>query len=399
MVQSLYSSHVVTMLLISILHILRCLPIVVSHNIYAHHINKRQTVERYESVLCTTSETCEEYLECEHTICRNPCRNINCEHIRPETRCLVELHRPVCKLRSELIDSDQWVRENDCHINDDCAYEQWCFDGKCKEACANIDCFSWNDDGYCDVEDHMPVCKFKTTGFDEEQVMELEKEQRALGDACSNSHECAFNLVCKSGTCALACDEVICYTADGYRNSPYPILKANVPEDKPSNDQWKCVSQYHVIKCIANSQENLELYGCDSNDQCGEKQVCVNRKCIDSCKWVDCESWASDAYCDVIDHYGVCRFETFGVPEEQVENLKHQRKLGARCINSFQCEHHLACISKKCTDPCDLLWCLAASSRHPIRLVQKRLFSMEWGFDPNLMCLSEHHTVRCLIPE
>ncbi|XP_022185644.1 latent-transforming growth factor beta-binding protein 2 isoform X2 [Nilaparvata lugens] len=367
-----------------------------SHNISnSHSIDKRQEL-RSEYVACKAAEDCEEHHDCQAHVCRNPCHSIDCEPIRAGTRCRVEAHRPECKTKEELINPEQWDATPDCAMNDECNFEQWCLNGKCQEACADIDCSSWSDDGICATENHLPVCKVKDGDWDEEQVIQLETEQRNEGDLCKSTHECAFNLVCHTGLCKKPCDQLTCFSDSmSHLNLPYLLSPDKIPQDAESDHKFRCVNEYHVVKCIKNVPYNVALFGCESNEHCGEHQLCVNRKCTDSCKWVDCVSWSFDGYCDVIDHYGACKFELFGSTEDEIEAVASQRRQGAKCINTFQCSHHLACISGRCSDPCDLLWCIGEGAYTPARLVQKRLFPMEYNFNENYKCVTEHHLVRC----
>ncbi|RZF35100.1 hypothetical protein LSTR_LSTR009692, partial [Laodelphax striatellus] len=50
-----------------------------------------------------------------------------------------------------------------CLSDDECESHQWCLERWCTNACAKVDCDTWNSDGYCAVEENRPVCKFRST--------------------------------------------------------------------------------------------------------------------------------------------------------------------------------------------------------------------------------------------
>lgn len=103
--------------------------------------------------------------------------------------------------------------------------------------------------------------------------------------------------------------------------------------------------------------------GCRSDSECTPREACVNRECVDPCKYTWCGRGAqciaegSRARC-------VCPPGTQGDP--------HSLCARPECTSNHECPDRLACVANKCVDPCTCA--------------------------PGALCLVRDHTPSCRCP-
>lgn len=84
--------------------------------------------------------------------------------------------------------------------------------------------------------------------------------------------------------------------------------------------------------------------GCRSDSECPPTEACVNKECVNPCRYTQC---GLGAECHVVSNSArcVCPQGTLGDP--QVSCLRPQ------CTSDSECPSYLACRNTRCADPCD----------------------------------------------
>jgi hypothetical protein len=85
--------------------------------------------------------------------------------------------------------------------------------------------------------------------------------------------------------------------------------------------------------------------GCRADGDCPPTEACINRECIDSCKYTQC---GRNAMCrSDYNHHARCYC---------LDGFRGNPLIGCdrpECTLNSDCPNHLACVSEKCTDPCN----------------------------------------------
>ncbi|KAK2714566.1 hypothetical protein QYM36_008951, partial [Artemia franciscana] len=227
---------------------------------------------------CVYDKNCPRHLMCDKTTrqCVDPCIHtaLECE---PSKRCAVRNHKPICMCKNGYVLSDVGVLicgpdKIECRKDDDCGSNLACINFKCQNPCAVRNPCSANKQ--CEVLEHKPVCI-------------CVEDCKPSVSICLRDRGCPENLACIGYQCRNPCDkhkcpdDTPCYVED------------HKPTCKFCPDGFKADQKFGCIKAI----------GCETNDDCGGRQACINSQCASPCELNTCKTGEA---CTVKDHEPVC---------------------------------------------------------------------------------------------
>lgn len=303
---------------------------------------------------CTISSDCTRDKACVNYKCVDPCPGI-CGY---EAICHTVNHSPICSCPSNMV-GDPFAEckrpqadpidpcnpspcgQNgncrnvngaatctypECIVNQDCSRDRACYNQKCSDPCIG----ACGINALCNAINHKPqcTCPIGYVGSPSVQcVMRL--EEPIVKPECEQDSDCTNDLACVNQQCKNPC----------YENPG--ICGQNA----------ECRVQYHRPHCsckdgfTGNAQLICHEIGCRSDTDCPATEACINRDCVDPCRYTQCGTNAvcrSDynhkARCHCLDNYR-------GNP--LIECTRPE------CTSDNDCSYNLACQNEKCRDPCD----------------------------------------------
>ncbi len=247
----------------------------------------------------------------------------------------------------------------DCVDSTDCAFElcgEACVNtlvtrahcGECGNVClANQECL----EGECKCTDDKTLCGI--------QCVDVTRDDRNCG---SCDYKCNANTYCSAGECVLTPSTTVgCYDDDDCMGS-----------DKICVDN-ECVTKPNIVQCTTDSEcgakqvcDNKKCLDveCKTNSHCGDKQVCENKHCIDIGCTTDSECGAKqicdnkkclDVECKTNSHCGAKQIcETNACKDVECTTNSHcasgQQCQGNTCVSSAVCERYQTSCNGVCVD-------------------------------------------------
>ncbi|RZC36324.1 hypothetical protein BDFB_000159 [Asbolus verrucosus] len=207
-----------------------------------------------------------------------------------------------------------------CTSDNDCPTNEACINRLCRNPC---DC---GTHAACFVQNHRPICSCET-GFEGNPNIAC----HTVG--CRIDSECESGKACINGNCINPClvkdpcgINAECYV---YQNRA----------------ECRCLSGYR-----GNPLERCRVVGCTSNSDCPNDRQCINAQCINPCLYDN--PCSPRAECRVQNHMSLCRCPPGYIGNPYVDCRK---EIKPECREDSECPSRLACINKKCQDPCAIL--------------------------------------------
>ena len=337
---------------------------------------------------CRTNLECESQEACVNGNCISPCLlNSTCG---PNAECLVEKSQVYCRCRSGF-EGDAYIGciAVECRSNGDCPQDKQCRSHRCINPCQLGDICGNNAE--CLVRNHLSVCKCKP-GFTGSPYIECSLQKTA---ECYVDADCPHRLACLAAKCVNPCTvlqpcskpaqcevsptlpvrTMICSCPPGYISSgrgackpATPILEVACEIDHNCNSNHACITSVCKNPCQCGPNTDCQIRDhkpvcacrsgfvgdprtgcyditCQSDDQCADEEMCINKHCIPACK-VEPNICGQFAECYGFEHRASCRcaIGTFGNPTLACTPIS--------CRANSECPPLKSCINSKCVEPC-----------------------------------------------
>ncbi|CAB4059878.1 unnamed protein product [Lepeophtheirus salmonis] len=294
---------------------------------------------------CASNEKCDlRYLKCsalcsDNNLCAN---NAKCEAINHQERCVCpsQFTGDGYAYCSEIVRRPD---EPECRVDKDCPSDMACISARCQNPCIvnkpclqNQICKVQNNDPLKTVSCECPSGTYESDGFECKEV--------ELSTECQVNNDCQQFEICVDGTCRKTCSINSC----GANAVCTPVIhgfKCNCFDGYTGDPNSACYQP------VLNVEPLLEP-GCSNDDDCPSYTTCRNRQCINPCSIGS--PCAKSAICKPINHKAVCTcLDGFvGTPSTDCRPINVPE-----CLLDAECPDHLACINRKCQNPCSTLTC------------------------------------------
>lgn len=213
----------------------------------------------------------------------------------------------------------------ECIQNEECSTNKACFNQKCGDPCQQ----ACGVNALCNVINHKAVCSCPR-GYIGSPFEQCSRQQDPLPPKpeCTRDSECSNDMACINEKCANPCT-----------SSP-GICGQNA----------ECYVQLHRPICACRSGHTGNAHsacyeiGCRSDIECPPTEACVNRECVNPCKYTQC---GSNAECrSDYNHKARCYC---------LNDYRGNPLIGCsrpECTQNSECPYNLACQNEKCVDPC-----------------------------------------------
>ncbi|KAJ8890120.1 hypothetical protein PR048_009627 [Dryococelus australis] len=344
-----------------------------------------QTCSRYE---CARDEDCEPSKMCgKDKVCRNPCleagscgKNAQCRVIQRQAQCSC----PPGYFGNPVVECKQGANEaclrNPCGENAKCrdtggaGYECTCMTGCSGDAYQGCVCDKCQDKE-CGVN---AACRMTSGGQSEcycpsqypayKSRPQVIVEPRAVGrmrsacakvwllsaeNVCANDYDCPNEKACVNKQCI---DPCTLRGACGTNALCRPVLhkpRCSCPQCYVGMPHEVCTPEPKCEKTVP--RPNQPVTGCMHDDDCADHLACnrATKDCQDPCRAM--LSFACDANkkCEVRRHKPMCVCKSGFVVNDMGELTCAPEH--SDCSHNQECASNLACIEKKCQNPCTAL--------------------------------------------
>ena len=285
-----------------------------------------------ETVECNINEDCADNKACVQHHCVNPCHFDNL--CAPTAICTAINHAASCHCPSGFV-GDPLVLcspkkppieeiEYECSVDSDCPSGRACLERDCRNPCYEIS--PCDATAVCSVVDTVPfrtmICSCREGWVPETDLSCIPVETTNI-PGCVKDDECTANEACVNRICMNPCDcgqNAECFLA-GHK----PVCRC--PDGTVGNPQIECVP-----------------IGCQSDDECLDKETCKEGTCIPPCLLDD--PCGAHAECYNAAHRANCRC---------VEGYEGDPFVGCiviGCRSDPECPNNRACQNRNCENPC-----------------------------------------------
>lgn len=306
---------------------------------------------------CVISSDCPKNKLCLKSKCVDPCEDGRlCGY---GARCTTVSHNPICSCPPST-EGNPFI---ECHPREKEIQSNPCYPSPCSE------------NGICKLHNGNPICIYPECITNEDCASNLACLNKKCNNPCESGAVCGVNSICETVN-----HNAICICPNGYTGSPYVICEKKEtgviiekPECTIDNDcpnhracvinkcidpcsqsnicarNAHCTVQNHRPLCNCNegyggnAQISCYKIECQSDSECPLNKACVNEECINPCIYTKC---GENAICRTDYHKSrcYCNDEFFGNPLVRCS--------AKGCTSNNDCDYNLACINKKCQDPC-----------------------------------------------
>lgn len=277
---------------------------------------------------CQKDQECSLSQQCYNGECINPC--LLEDPCALSAECYGHNHRASCRCSTgQQGNPFERCLRVECNSDYDCAQNQICLDSRCNSPCSeeqnpcaqNAVCQAIQHRAVCHCPDHLPLGN--PYAYCEAQTIQ---------PICQNDGDCSDKLACINGKCQNPCKELSPCTATAectvYNSIPVRTITCSCPNTFVPDINGEC-RELAIITT-----------GCDSDQDCPDKEACINRQCRNPC------NCGTNAICQVQNHHAICSCQ---------DNYKgnpytHCQTIGCR-IDS-ECESQMACLNGICANPC-----------------------------------------------
>ncbi|BES97160.1 PTI [Nesidiocoris tenuis] len=215
----------------------------------------------------------------------------------------------------------------ECVINQDCPRDKTCYNQKCKDPCFG----ACGINAICQAVNHRAVCSCPPNYFGDARIQcNIQRDPVVIPKPeCTSDNDCSNDRACINEKCADPCQaastSLCAYNAECRVLMHRPVCVCR--EGLTGNGLSQCFD-----------------IGCRSDSECPPTEACVNKECVNPCRYTQC---GLGAECHVVSNSArcVCPQGTLGDP--QVSCLRPQ------CTSDSECPSYLACRNTRCADPCD----------------------------------------------
>lgn len=247
--------------------------------------------------------------------------------------CYGENHRSQCRCPVGTIGNPyNKCQAPDCEFNSDCNDDSVCLKGICQHACSADGHNPCANNANCFARNHVAACKCPSALPNGDPLSFCEKTLVLGEPECRYDSDCPSGQACLRDECRDACKELNpcasnarCTVSDSV---PFRTLICRCPEGYIPDEKGSC------------KPAQLPPLSCSSDNDCGDQDSCINRKCRNPC------NCGENAECFISNHRPVCscRNGFDGNPYQEC------RIVG--CRSNSECESHQACINGNCVSPC-----------------------------------------------
>lgn len=232
----------------------------------------------------------------------------------------------------------------ECIVNEDCPRDRACINQKCREPCSGVCGINAN----CIVVNHLPMCSCPRNMSGNAFIQCLPVQQDYPAQDVCNPSPCGPNSRCQTINNLAVCTCVPGFLGSPPSCQPDCIISADCPNNRACNNQ-KCIDPCPGT-CGINAQCSIINHNpfCTCPDRfTGDPfircypQPTQSEPTVAPCQPSPC---GPNAQCRVINNSPSCSCN-----EEFIGSPPNCRP---ECISNSECSTNLACINKKCTDPC-----------------------------------------------
>lgn len=234
-----------------------------------------------------------------------------------------------------------------CQYNEDCADHEACdrLNRVCRPVCDEDTCAL---NAICTGRRHQPQCECRP-GYRGNPFVQCDVPREPptkVEPECKQDADCPSQLACINQRCANPCatphvctPQQTCHVLD---TLPLRTMICKCPSDTITDNSGNCVPIKHEV-----------VSGCQSNDECGNTEVCQRGVCIDACRLERC---GVNAQCRSRDHYAECTcargYE--GNPRVECQLIVHEQPKtpNAECTKNDDCPYDKTCRNERCVNPC-----------------------------------------------
>lgn len=350
-------------------------------------------------VECHSDYDCASNQACLDNHCVNPCtvNNICAQN----AICFAINHAAYCKCPEDIPSGNPFSYcerlpllppEPECKSDPDCPSKMACVNNKCVNPC--IELSPCANTAHCSVLDSVPV-RTMVCECPEMHVPDVNGECRAIKvqiptPSCISDSECPDNEACINRQCRNPCNcginaqctiqnhRAICSCDEGFEGNPYTSCRAvGCRIDRECESGKACVNGNCINPCLINDPcgtnaecftvnnkancrclsgyrgnpyERCTIIGCRTNSDCPSDKACVNQQCVNPCMYDN--PCSVHAECRPQNHIAVCKCPVGFYGNPYVDCRLEERP---ECVYDTDCPSKLACLDKKCQDPCLIL--------------------------------------------
>lgn len=294
---------------------------------------------------CRSSKNCPSDQSCINNRCQNPCTKGNI--CGPNAICSCVAHSTICSCPDDFqgnpTPQQGCIRvPSFCETSQQCPAQHHCVSGHCQCTCTSKNNCA-----------HGERCK---NGF--------------CAKICYGNGNCLSGELCIDGTCEYGCtsntgcnsDEVCingkCKCSQGFiTGSDNKCLDINECDENPCHSSAECINLHGTYRCacpqgtIGDPVEGgcSTPHQCESDNDCQDSQGCINHKCSDPCRAIDC---GANTICSVVDHSPMCQCQPGYIGDAHA-------CFKVECLSDNDCPNDKYCNldSNKCASPCNKINC------------------------------------------